>query len=253
MEPVRIPNRKRLSAGMLLLVVSGVLGVLAAVQRWVPCWGEPEGLICARLMSGGVAPSQGVFLLGGLADICLLGAVIILLRGRGPRYTLWCLAFFLAVAVVVSLFFGARDAAFGPWADSVLFLIWWWPIPIISFIFIVRMIYSWQSKVETAANAGAEGGPETDTGADREADADMWTVLVMIAILIGTGLSEYVILNVYANSADTPYGFGGLRYALFVLVGLVMSVVLLSQRIRDASWARKNRSTASGSPGHGLQ
>ncbi len=73
----------------------------------------------------------------------------------------------------------------------------------------------------------------------QKSKSEIWTVLVMIGVLTGTGMSECVIVNLCANSADTLNGFGALLHALFVLVGLAMAVALLWQRIRVALASRK--------------
>ena len=73
MEARQAPDHQRLAVGLFLLLVSGVVAV---VLRWITCWRDPQGMICARFKSGGVAPAQGTFLFGGITEYFVINAFV---------------------------------------------------------------------------------------------------------------------------------------------------------------------------------
>lgn len=76
MRPVearRAPDHQRLAVGMFLHLVSGVV---AAALRWMPCWGDPQGMVCASFKRGVVAPAQGIFLFGGINEYFVINAFV---------------------------------------------------------------------------------------------------------------------------------------------------------------------------------
>lgn len=233
-KSMQVAGRWRVVWGMVLLLASGTTGVLAAVIRWTPCWGEPEGLACASLMNGDEIPGQRFFLLWGLADLFLVGALVFLMRGLGPKLLARLIQAGLAVAGTGSLVYGVGATAWGPVAWNVGIRLWWFFIPLLSFVFVARMLNVWQADEEARLAAG--GGPRHAAGAAEAAGG--WTALVLVAVVLGAGLSEFIILSLFVDTADSPYGSDGLRYALFVLIGIAMAGSLLWSGIRAAVAAR---------------
>lgn len=204
----RVASPRRFMLGALLLMASGVVGVTATVFRWAPCGDASDQGQCTTFYELSLLPFGRYFLLWGIADVMLAAALIALLRQAKPRIVGYLIIGCVVAMGLCSVLFGAGVEALRETTVNVLTVGSWVLIPILGLVTILRSV---------------DG---------RAGDGRGWVVLVMISMVLGSGIAEYILINGIVNYVDTPIGTDGLRYALLALLGTAMLVVLARQRVK---------------------
>ncbi len=211
----RIAERKRFAIGALLLLAAGALGIVATAIRWAPCGDASDQGQCASFEAISQLPLLHYFLLWGIADLILAASLVFLLWGTRPKIVSILIIGCFAAMGLFSVLFGAGLESLGPVMVNALMVGSWLLIPVLSLVVIIR-------------NVGGRGG-----------GGHGWVALVMGSMAVGSGTTEYLVINTFVNYVDTPIGSDGLRYALFALVGAALLVFLAKQRVPAIAVASK--------------
>lgn len=201
LRPWGMISRRRFFVGALLLLCSGIVGSLATLRRWAPCGDASDSGQCADLASLAVLPLDWYFAMWGSADLLLAIGLLLISIHHVHRVLLGMLVVSIGVCGLFTMLFGLGVGSLLTPVTESLVILWALVAPLLALIAAIAMGNVWELK------------------------GNMWALILLGLLVLCSGFSEYVLLQVIFASVDTPRGSDGLRYLFLVPLAVVMLVV----------------------------